>query len=263
MKYIKEWLKKREVIHDFKETVRLLKAQLAEVTRRQAEIPPDVFDVMRFVLEENIDFYKSIISLYKTGQFQSCLLIGRTIIENSINLQYILREDTERRAKNFILHSATSTLEGLKNLKEEIRGKAEVIKHIEGLKEQIQKSGSRNFSWDGKSFKQICDELGLGEIYNAWYSRLSKFVHPHYKNTRDLEQERPFNNFLKRLISKDMLVLTLQSLKDINKRYKLLEGGAIISDYPEEGALMVFSISSDEADEEAANYMANMKKNKN
>lgn len=254
MLYFKEWRKKREIIHDFGKMVKIQEVHLAEIFRRQSVIPVDIFNVIKFVLEENIDYYKSIIILYNNGQFQSCLLIGRSIIENSINLRYILQEDTERRAKNFVLHSTTSFLKGLKSIKENMPGKDEMIRHLEELQNQQQKSGSHNFKWDGKSFKQICIELNLETIYDAWYSRLSKYVHSQYKAVRNLDEERPYNNFLKKLVSKDMLVLTLQTLKDINSKYNLQEGGVIIYDYPENGSALIFSISSKEIDEKMKKY---------
>ncbi len=256
MDFIRKWRKKREILHDFKEIVRMQKGHLDELVSRRADIEPDVFNVMKFILEESIGHYNSIIVLFKKDQFQACLLIGRSIIESSINLQYILRSETERKAKNFILHSTTSFIKGLRSIKEEMPGKVEMLNYLEELEEQLQKSGSKDFHWDGKSFKQICDELGLSDIYEAWYSRLSKYVHSQYKGTRDFEQERPYNDFLKRLITKDMYILTLQTLKDINEKYNLLEGGATIFDYPQQGAVMVFSISSKKIDDEVTEQLS-------
>jgi hypothetical protein len=62
-----------------------------------------------------------------------------------------------------------------------------------------------------------------------------------------------------------MLVLVLEGLKAINEKYDLLEGALSMNNYPHEGAIFFFSISSKKVEEEVARQMEEewKKKNKN
>jgi len=254
MHTIKAFLKKREILHDFKKITKCQEAHLKELLKRKSNIQSDVFDATRFILEEGIDFYKSLIVLFNKGHIQSCLLMARPIVENAIDLQYIFQKDTEKRAKNYILHPVVSSIDKLKE-SEDLPGKDKVIEWLEQLKSELNKSGGQNTYWDGKNFKKICEELNQGAIYELWYTRLSKYIHSQYKGERGLERKGPYTDFIKRFISQDIMILTLGSLKAINEKYNLLEGRVVIKNYPHENAVLIFSISSKETDEKAAKQL--------
>jgi len=114
MDIIRNYIKKRVTLHDFRQIIMFYRTHLKELLRRKSEFQIDTFDAIRFILEENLDLYESIITLYKKGHIQACLLVARPIVENNINLQYILQKDTEKRARNFILQSTHYLLNGLK-----------------------------------------------------------------------------------------------------------------------------------------------------
>ena len=259
---LRQWLKNRTISHDFKAVVKLQQAHVDELISRHKDIPYEVLHVTAFLLEENIELYKSIATLLRQGYFQPCLVLGRTILENTIKLQYIFQKDTETRAKNYMVHSFVNTLERMKKAGVDEFDEGEVSEQINELKKEFQKSGSRDYYWDGKSFKEICEILGHNWVYESWYSRLSKYTHSQYKGHRGFEERRPYNDFMRKLILRDMVVLTLEALKSINEKYELLEGGAIITDYPYEGATLAFSISSKKTDEETTRIMEEQSKKK-
>lgn len=255
MRAKKTFKEKHITLHDFKEIIKIQRSHLKELIKRESDIQSDIFKATKFILEENVDLYKSIVLLYKRGYIQSCLLLARSIIENVINLQYIFQEDTEKRAKNYTFHSTAINLEKIKKIEKKPPGTDEVIKYFEKIKNEIQKSGNQKNYWDGISFKKICEELDQAEIYEQFYSRLSEYTHSQYKGIRSLEIERPYTDFIKKFLTKNLQILTLQSLKSINEKYNLYEGGAIITDYPKRGAVTVFSISSKETDEKTAEQL--------
>ena len=82
-----------------------LERHLAQLRNKKAEVQEDIFDVTAYLLEENIDLYQSIITLYKQEHFRSCLILVRNVLENFVNLQYIYANDAEKRAKNYRLYS--------------------------------------------------------------------------------------------------------------------------------------------------------------
>ncbi len=183
-------------------------------------------------------------------------MLARSVLENATNLQYIYQKDTERRSKNYVFHSTAINLEKIKKLEKKPPGTDEVIKYFEQIKSEIHKSGDRDSHWDGISFKKICGELNQAPIYEEFYSRLSKYTHSQFKGIRSLETGGPYAEFIKKFLTKHLQILILQGLKAINEKYNLLEGGVIITDYPEKGAITVFSISSKEVDEKTAEEMS-------
>jgi len=245
---------KQEILNDFGQVIKVYEDELKELINKKAGIQLEVFDVTKFILEEIIDLYKSIIVLYENNHVQSCLLITRPILESCINLLYIFQKDTEQRSNNFLIHPACSLLKDLEETEDEAPGKAETIIALRQLKDGIKRSVNRNNYWDGKTFKDMCEELEENEIYKMWYTRLSKYTHSQYKN-RNLNWERPYGQFIKDLLTKKIILLSFQALKAINEKYNLLEGGAIINNYPHKGAKVFISISSKEVDEQTAKQL--------
>lgn len=242
---------KQEILNDFGQIVKVYESELEELIHKKNEIPLEIFDATKFILEEIIDLYKSIIILYENDHVQSCLLIVRPILESCINLLYIFQKDTEQRSNNFLIHPGCSLLKNLEEMECEAPGKTEMIAAFRQINNGIKRSGNCNNYWDGKTFKAMCEELEENEIYRMWYTRLSKYTHSQYRN-RNLSWKHPYGQFIKDLLTKKMILLSLQALKSINEKYNLLEGGMIIDDYPHKGAIVLFSISSKEVDEQAA-----------
>jgi len=110
---------------------------------------------------------------------------------------------------------------------------------LERIEGEIDKSGSKKNCWDGKSFKDMCDELGQSKVYELWYRRLSKYIHSQYRSIRSFEKEGPYNDFMKKFITIDVMILSFEGLKAINEKYNLQEGFAIITDYPHKGATLI------------------------
>jgi hypothetical protein len=245
-------MRNRAVAHDLKGLMRVQRTHVAELVamREEKHIPYEVFEVTKFLLEENIDLYGSILKLWRAGYFVSCLMLGRVLMENCINLQYIYQKDTERRAKNYMMHSFVAMF---KRMKEggvgEFNGEP-VDERIKDLKQEFEKSGGNSSRWDGRTFKEMCEELGHTKIYNDFYVRLSQYTHSQYKGQRSFEESRPYNDFMRTLILRHIPILNYEALKAINEKYDLLWGVAIIRGYPYEGATLAFSFSSKKVDEE-------------
>jgi hypothetical protein len=236
------WLK-REEAKDFGKIISLIKSHIKELDSKKTEIPESVYFATRFILEESVDALESIIVLRKGGHFRSCLMLARSILENSVNLQYIYKADTEARALNFRLFSMKMFLKRLESNQEDFPGKDGLLDTFRTLVKLYKPSGENKNHWDGVTIKKIFDELKLSSLYTNWYSRLSGFTHSQYSDSRDIEQDGPYSDFLYRLVFKDLLVAVLETLKVINGKYNLLEGGAIITDYPHPGAVLAFSIN--------------------
>ena len=221
-----------------------LQRHLAELRKKKADVQEDIFDVTAFILEENIDLYQSIITLYKQNHFRSCLILIRNILENFVTLQYIYANDSEKRAKNFRLFSGIKYLkraDKVKDMPPEVR--KEFFEMLRTMERDYQPSGSRKGQWDGKSMREMCEELKLTFIYEDWYSRLSGYTHSQYRGNRDLDHVGPYNNFLRDLVWKHVSVVGLQTLYKINSKYNLTEDIVILEDYPQKGATFFFAVN--------------------
>lgn len=252
IKRVKAYFKNRHMAHDFNGLMRVQKDHVKELVAMRTEkaIPYEVFEVTKFLLEENIDLYGSIMTLWKVGYFEQCLMLGRVLMENCVSLQYIYQKDTEKRAKNYMLHSFVSTFKRMKEGGVNTFYDEPVDEKIEELKKEFEKSGKNNSRWDGRTFKEMCDELGHTSIYNEFYARLSRYTHSQYKGQRSFDESRPYNDFMRKLMLRHIPMLTYEALKAINEKYDLLWGVAIIKNYPHDGAMLAFSFSSKKVDEE-------------
>ena len=70
----------------------ILVDHLKQLKEKKDSIPEDVFDVTEFSLEEILKVFQSMDILMKKGDFEGCIKLSRSILENSINLQYIYKE---------------------------------------------------------------------------------------------------------------------------------------------------------------------------
>lgn len=242
------WLRKRLHIRAYTADLAVMNNELgrhlAQLRNKKAEVQEDIFDVTAYLLEENIDLYQSIITLYKQGHFRSCLILVRNILENFVNLEYIYAVDSEKRAKNFRLYSGIKYLKRVPKVKDMPPDiKKEFAEVLQDMERDYQPSGIRKGHWDGKSMREICDELKLTFIYEDWYSRLSGYSHSQYRGNRDLDREGPYNKFLRDLVWKHVSVIGLQTLYTINSKYDLTEDIVSIHGYPHPGAVFFFAVN--------------------
>ncbi len=171
-------------------------------------------------------------------------MISRYILEDCVNLHYIYKKDSEKRALNYKVFPAKELLSRM----EVYDGDDERIKkEIPRVKERLKKyspSGSNQNHWDGLSTKKIMSDLGLDDIYQNWYVRMSAYIHPQYRGSKiGGNDEGEYIEFLKKMVFKDLNLPILESLRAINRKFDLLEGGAVISNYPKKNSTLVFSIN--------------------
>ncbi len=245
MSWIKEKLQIRKQLKDLKEIRNFLANHLKEWDKRKKDIPHDVFQTTRFILENSIDAYESISVLYKQKHYESCIILARTILENSVNLKYIYQKDLEKRARNFAIFPMKSWVEKSKQFDDiDMIGKTELINAMKKKLETYLPSGNNRNHWDGRNIKELFEEVGLMKFYTEGYSRLSGFTHSNFKGSVDLHENRPYITFIRKFIFVDILVVTLEALKSMNEKYDLLDGVMIIEDYPHIGATFFFSVNN-------------------
>jgi len=244
IKKIKNSLRVRNEMNDIKQIRYVVLDHLRELIKRRKGIDDNLFEITAFLLDEIGDSLASIIKL-REDHLKSSIMIARFILEDSVNLQYIYKADSEKRALNYRAFSAKGLLKRMEQSKEEderIKGE------IPRVKERVDKyspSGNNPGHWDGRSVKDIMSDLGLDNIYSNWYMRMSSYIHPQYhghKITADVDS--PYINFLKDMVFKDLAMPILESLKVINEKLDLLEGGVIFRDYPKKKSTLIFSINN-------------------
>ncbi len=237
------FIEKRNQLKDLRQASKLLRDHRQELVRRKSEFTEDVFDVTEFFLRQNSDLFDSIATLHKGDHFQSCVVLARSLIENAINLQYIYRDNHEQRAKNFKLFTLKRYVSRA-DIVDDFPGKEDFIASMEEILKDYKPSGKNKSHWDGRSFKEICNELKMGSTYKAVYSRLSEYSHSGFTRKLDYSEPGPYNDFLRSLVFRYSILMTAQTLKDINQRHDLLMGFIHIPDYPDPHTDLFFSFSN-------------------
>lgn len=196
---------------------------LEQLSEKKNSIPEDIFDVTRFSLEEILGTFESLDILMQKDDFEGCIKLSRSILENSINLQYIYKEDMESRARNFKLASLKGMerkFEALDEFTPEAREMHDFFQ--EKLKEYIPEKNIR------AKFKAVNSD----STYVRSYRRLSEFIHPVYRPERiNFKDNRPLVIELKRTVRSDTCLVTLMTLEKICTKYDL-EGGVMMIDDP-------------------------------
>ncbi|MBU1293123.1 hypothetical protein KJ819_03620 [Patescibacteria group bacterium] len=236
-------------IKDLREIVVFLHRYLSNLSQLERKTTPELFAVTRFLVEENIDIYESIITLRKKGRFLPCLTLARSLLENSINLQYIYQKDTEQRARNFYhypLREYVMRTESLPNISEL---QAKLLRKMQEELKSHKPAGKRRHHWDGKSISEIFSELDLKDTHAPLYSRLSGFTHAQFGN-RDFLQDRPYINFLKTVATKEVFVSVLESLRVVTEHFDLEPDVVRIEDFPKEGSTLLFSTHPKKSEKE-------------
>lgn len=227
-------------IKDLKEIRKFLSLFRNHFLTNQSKISPELFAVSLFLLEESIDLYESIIILRTKGRFLPCLVLARSILENCINIQYIYREDTERRARNFHAFPLREYLRRAESMNELPEKGVEMLRRMQEEIKSYNPTGDNPYHWDGKSINKIFTELNLKDLYTSLYARLSGFSHAQFGN-RNFQQDRPYINFLKNLNTKSLFVVTLESVRVITEHLDMLPLVVRVSDFPQKGAVLFFS----------------------
>lgn len=254
MSWIKEKIEIRKQLNDLGKIRHFLNSHLQELIKRKEDIPADIFDATHFIIENFIDAYESIAILYKKKHYESCIILARTILENSINLKYIYQKDLEKRARNFVLFPMKSWVEKSKRFEDiEIKAKEDLIKLMEEKLKDYFPTGNNKNHWDGRNIKELFSDVNLTQFYTEGYSRLSRFTHSNFKGRVDIHANRPYFDFIRKFIFVDILVVTLEALKSMNEKYDLLNGVIVIEDYPHNGSTFLFSVNNNHMNKPVGN----------
>lgn len=223
---------------------KLLLSHIQAIKQKGGNMDPEIRDATVFLLQEIAEAYDVLALLVKHGKLRACLPTARAILESAITLQYIYKEDSERRAYNFLSFFSVGYLKKLdKFSKEDIAGHEEMFEGMRAIRDKRNPTGNKKNYWDGRDFREICISLNLESVYEEWYTRLSQFSHGQYKGRSDIEERRPYFDFLRRLVLRDLVVMILEGLLAINTKHDLLWGLIHIPDYPHENADFLFSIN--------------------
>ena len=222
----------------------MLEDHLEQIQEKRESIHEDVFDVTKFSIEEFIGIFKSMDILIMKNDFEGCLKLSRSILENSVNLQYIYKEDTENRAKNFKLTQVkgmTKKFEALDEYTPEAKEMYDFLKEeLKGYKET-------------KIREKFIAINSVGQ-YLTSYQRLSEFIHPTYRSVKiDFLEKRPFIENLKRIVRADTCVIVLMSLKAVCTKYDL-DGGFMVIDEPGYIGHVFFATNPKKAEEDMKNH---------
>lgn len=201
--------------------VEFLKDHINQFQEKQDSIPSDIFDVTMFSLEEILGVYESMDILMQKKDYSGCIKLARSILENSINIQYIYKSDSENRAKNFKLKSMDGMAKKFKTLSEYT---PEVIEMHDFFQEKLKEYTPE------KRIREKFKELNLDDTYARSYVRLSEHIHPTYRSHRlDYTENRPYVEELKRTARADTCLITLMALEKICTKYDL-DGGVMVID---------------------------------
>lgn len=229
--------KNREQVKELEIYTAFLEVHLDQFRAKKGEIPEDLFVVTEFLLEEIIDMYQSMKVLYRKDHFRTCLILARSILESSINLRYIYKEDREKRASNFRRFSTKEYLKRAEKVKDITPEGKEMLDLLKKIAEAYTPSAGNKRHWDGKSVREKSEEIGMGRDYEI-YSHLSTYLHGNFRGNRDLSIQRPYNNNLRKIVSRDLLLFVTETLKVIAEAFDL-DGGIIHMDYGDK--LIIFA----------------------
>lgn len=236
--------KKAEKIDGLRGIIKILKSHIGGLNDSRLEIDLDIKDASIYILEENLDALESVIILYKKKYYKSCLILARNILESSANLIYIYSRKHKKRASTYLSFSLISIKENLENCTDDCANREDVINRAKIiLDNNYFPEGKNGLHWNGLTVKRIFEEIKMNSLYKDYYSQLSKYIHNNYKPGIDLEEQRPYSQFLSDLIFKHLPLVILESIKRINDKYDLREGGVIMPDYPKKGTVLFFCIN--------------------
>ncbi len=215
----------------FGATRAMLVEHIKQVDEKKEKIPEDIFDVTKFALEELLSVFESMDTLMQKNDYAGCIKLSRSILENAINLEYIYKEDTEKRAKNFKLASVKGMTKKFDSLADdEITPQAVELNNFlkDMLKDYVPEKNIRD------KFKAVNSDA----TYTRSYKRLSEHIHPTYRGAKlDFNQNRPYIEELRRTVRADTTLVTLIALLQVCTRYDLDGSVMVIDDLGYTGAL--------------------------
>lgn len=223
----------------------MLAAHLEQIAEKRDSISEDIFDVTIFTIEEILGVFESMDTLMQKRDYAGCIKLSRSILENSINLQYIYKEDIEKRAKNFKLASLGGMAKKFESLDEYTLEAKEMYEFFqEKLKEYTPEKSMRD------KFKAVNSDA----TYVRSYRRLSEHVHPTYRSHKlDYSENRPYIEELRRTVRADTCLITLIALERVCSRYDLDGGIMMIDDLGYKGTVF-FATNPKKAEEDMKNY---------
>lgn len=202
---------------------------LKQINEKKAFIPVNVFDVTKFSVEEILSTFESMDTLIMGNDIEGCIKLSRTILENSINLRYIYKEDTENRAKNFKMTSVKKLSDKFESLDEhtpEAKGMYDFFQ--EQLKDYKPEKNMRD------KFKAVNSD----STYVRSYKRLSEYIHPVYRaNKVNFNENRPYVLEMKRVVKSDTCLVSLMALEAVCTKYDLDGGVMVIEDLGYKGTI--------------------------
>lgn len=232
--------KKNQRTEDLKQIKIFLRKHKEQLIKNKDKVPQDIFDVTNFFFDEVLDIYESMDILIRKDHFRGCLPMARLLLENSINLQYVYKQDTEQRAKNYKLASANSFLKRLSTLKE-------TNSELNEMK-AVFENELKDYAPDKKTLRDKAEEVNMQSMYKDSYKRLSEYIHSEYRANRDLNRVGPYTEYLKRMVFSDTLLVTLEALKSVCERYDL-DGGVMIIDDPGYKGVIFFATNPKKQEE--------------
>jgi Family of unknown function (DUF5677) len=157
------------------------------------------------LLENLINHSKSIVILLENKHYSSLDTILRTVFENYVYLTFILKKDTDKRAKSYAYSTRLKEISLFNSLTEDsIEGnnmrkfisvsKNKLSSDLSDKMDQVYQNEIKNiylndigmkrveqkwYNLDNKTnnFKKLCSSLGLSEKYELIYSMLSSEIH--------------------------------------------------------------------------------------
>ncbi|MFA6446123.1 MAG: DUF5677 domain-containing protein [Candidatus Paceibacterota bacterium] len=233
----------------FAEIKSILIDHLNQLEGNKSLIPVDIFDVTKFSIDEFVSIFESMETLMRMKDFEGCLKLSRSILENSINLQYIYKEDTEKRAENFKLTQVKGMTKKFEVL-DEFTPEAKEMYDL--FKEKLKDYKEIKIR---EKFKVINSEIQ----YLKSYQRLSEFTHPTYRSKKiDFTERRPFVENLKRIVRSDTCLITLMALEVVCIKYDL-DGGIMMIDEPGYIGQVFFATNPKKAEEDMKNHLLGRK----
>jgi len=162
-----------QILDDYKKVIDIIGKNIAFTTLFENSKTNANFIVF-YIIQASYDFIRSIFNLWVDRGYHSSYVLARTLVEYYINLGFILKEDSEERATEFL------------NAYE-----------------------NRADPFKGKNFERISDRAenaGLSEHYTKDYKSLCSFTHVNLKGGLIARQSDKFKND-KEIFLKNMLLI--------------------------------------------------------
>lgn len=225
-----------------------LGTHLQQLHDAKDRVPQDVFDVSAFFITEAIQLFDSVDILTRKNRFRGCLPLARTIIEISINFQYIYKKNVQQRAKNFKLDSMWEMKRKGDNVANEALDNPFYKEFMGKIADEL-----KDHKKEKKNIYEKAKETNMKSSYISTYRRLSEYVHSGYQPVRYFDEKGSYNDFLKRVVYSDSVMFMLMGLKSMCEKYDL-EGGCMVIDDPGYKGIIFFSTNPKREEERITAY---------